>query len=86
MAGFDYSDGLKKLGGTWNEDELNAWLTNPRDVVSGTRMAFPGIKSEKERAAVVAYLRSISPEAPALPKAAPAAEKPAEKPAEPGKP
>ncbi len=82
MAGFDYSDGLKKLGGTWNDDELNAWLTNPREVVSGTRMAFPGIKSEKERAAVVAYLRSLSPDAPPLPKA-PAA---AEKPAEPGKP
>jgi cytochrome c len=67
MAGFNYSDGLKALGGTWNEDELNAWLTNPRAVVSGTRMAFPGIKSEKERAAVVAYLRSISPDAPAAP-------------------
>ncbi len=94
MAGFDYSDGLKKLGGTWNDDELNAWLTNPRNVVSATRMAFPGIKSEKERAAVVAYLRSLSPEAPALPKAAPAAAAPASaapapaagKPAEPAKP
>jgi cytochrome c len=82
MAGFDYSDGLKKLGGTWNDDELNAWLTNPRDVVSGTRMAFPGIKSEKERAEVVAYLRSISPEAPPLAKASAAAP---EKPAEPEK-
>ena len=81
MAGFDYSDGLKKLGGTWTDDELNAWLTNPRNVVSGTRMAFPGIKSEKQRAAVVAYLRSLSPDAPPLAKAAAG-----EKPAEPAKP
>jgi len=66
MAGFDYSDGLKKLGGTWTDDELNAWLTDPRKVVPNTRMAFAGVKSEKERADIVAYLRSISPEAPPL--------------------
>lgn len=82
MAGFDYSDGLKKLGGTWNYEELNHWLYDPREVVPGTRMAFAGIKSEKERAEVVAYLRSISPEAPPLAKAGAAAP---EKPAEPEK-
>jgi cytochrome c len=75
MEGFDYSDGLKKLGGTWTDDELNAWLTDPRKVVPNTRMAFAGVKSEKERADIVAYLRSISPEAPPL--AAPAAQAPA---------
>lgn len=66
MEGFEYSEGLKKLGGTWTDDELNAWLTDPRKVVPGTRMAFAGVKSEKERADIVAYLRSLSPDAPPL--------------------
>jgi cytochrome c len=73
MAGFDYTDGLKKLGGTWTYDELNQWLTNPMAVVPGTRMIFPGVKSEKERANIVAYLRTLSDHPEPLPQAAPAA-------------
>jgi len=67
-AGFDYSAGLKKLGGTWTYDELNQWLTDPRAVVPDTKMLVPGIASEKERAAVVAYLRTLADTPEPLPK------------------
>ncbi len=76
-AGFDYSTGLKKLGGTWTYDALNHWLTDPRGVVPDTRMMFPGFKSEKERAEVVAFLRTLSDHPAPLPKAGAAAAPPA---------
>jgi cytochrome c len=69
-AGFDYSAGLKKLGGRWTYDELDQWLSDPKAVVPDTRMIFPGIKSEKERADVVAYLRSLADQPEPLPKPA----------------
>lgn len=72
VAGFEYTEGLKKLGGTWTYDNLNQWLTNPMALVPGTHMIFPGIKSEKERAEVVAYLRTLSDHPEPLPTAAPA--------------
>lgn len=77
MAGFDYTEGLKKLGGTWTYDNLNQWLTNPMAVVPGTHMIFPGIKSEKERAAAVAYLRTLSDHPEPLPQGAAAGGAPA---------
>ena len=58
-AGFSYSDALKSVGGKWTEDKLNEWLTNPAKFAPGTKMGFPGLKSEEDRAAVVAYLESV---------------------------
>ena len=60
MEGFNYSNALKSKQGPWTYDELNAWLTKPAAYAPGTRMTFVGIKSEKERADVIAYLRSLS--------------------------
>ncbi len=57
--GFAYSDGLKALGGTWTEEHLDAWVTNPKDVVAKTKMAFAGIKDEQERLNLIAYLKTL---------------------------
>ncbi len=71
MAGFNYSDGMKAKAGPWTFDELNEWLTKPSAYVPGTRMAFAGISSDKDRANVIDYLHTLaaSPEPlPAPPK------------------
>jgi cytochrome c len=75
MAGFNYSDALKSKQGPWTYEELNDWLYKPSGYAPGTRMAFAGIPSDKQRADVIAYLRSLSPNPQPLPKAesAPAA-------------
>jgi cytochrome c len=60
MAGFNYSEALKAKSGPWTYDELFDWLTKPDAYAPGTRMAFPGIKNEKLRLDVIAYLRTLS--------------------------
>ena len=54
------SDALRAKQGPWTYDELFAWLTKPRCLCAGTRMAFPGIKNEKLRLDVIAYLARCS--------------------------
>jgi cytochrome c len=75
MEGFNYSAGLKGKQGPWNFEELNAWLHKPSSYVPGTRMAFAGINSAQDRADVIDYLRTLSPNPEPLPAAgaAPAA-------------
>jgi cytochrome c len=58
--GFNYSDALRAKQGPWTYDELFAWLTKPDAYTPGRRMAFPGIKNEKLRLDVIAYLRTSS--------------------------
>jgi cytochrome c len=59
QPGFNYSPAMKNSGITWNEKSLEEYLENPQKVVKGTRMAFPGIKNEKDRDDVIAYLESL---------------------------
>jgi cytochrome c len=90
MVGFEYSAALKKHTGPWTYEELDKWLTKPAAYAPGTKMTFAGIPNPKERADVIAYLRSLSatpepmPGAAAEPAAAPAASEPAA--SEPAKP
>jgi cytochrome c len=67
MPGFNYSDAMKAKQGPWTYDELFAWLTKPDAYAPGTRMAFPGIKNEKLRLDVIAYLRTLSHDPAPLP-------------------
>jgi cytochrome c len=78
--GFNYSPAMQKFKGQpWTYEALNHWLFKPSEYAPGTRMTFAGIPSVKDRANVIAYLRSLSakpiplPAADAAPAAAPAA-------------
>jgi len=59
VAGFSYSDGVKGLGKPWGNDLLDAFLTNPKAVAAGNKMAFAGIKDPGQRADLIAYLNSL---------------------------
>ena len=70
-AGFSYSDGLKEKGekiGTWVPNELDVFLTKPETAVPGTRMLFPGLPDQQERADVIIYLNTQSDNPLPLPK------------------
>lgn len=55
-GGYAFSDALKGVGGNWDFDKLNAWLTSPRKFASGTKMTFAGLGDAKDRANVILYL------------------------------
>ncbi len=59
VSNFSYSDAMKAFNHTWDEATLDAYLTNPRQVVPGTKMVFAGIKDQKEREDVIAYLMTL---------------------------
>lgn len=62
VAGFSYSEAMRAFGAagnSWDAATLDAYLTNPRTVVAGTRMAFPGLKAAAERENLIAYLTSL---------------------------
>lgn len=59
-AGFAYSEAMKAKGGNWSYSELNHFLWKPKAYVKGTAMNFIGVKKPEDRAALIAYLRSIS--------------------------
>ena len=60
-AGYSYSGALVAQGGdTWTYGELNKFLWKPKAYAPGTKMSFVGIKKPEDRAAVIAYLRSLS--------------------------
>lgn len=65
--GFTYSDAMSKHGGKWDYDGLNHFLYNPKGAVPGTKMAFAGVKKDNERAALIAYLRTLSDSPAPLP-------------------
>lgn len=65
--GFTYSDGLQGLGGEWTYDKLNAFLAKPKDLVPNTKMNFPGFKNVKDRANLIAFLRTQSDNPAPLP-------------------
>ncbi|MCL4715737.1 MAG: cytochrome c family protein [Hyphomonadaceae bacterium] len=66
-AGFAYSDAMAGHGGGWDYLALNDFLLSPARDVPGTKMAFAGLRNEQDRVALIAYLRSISPNNVALP-------------------
>ena len=59
VENFNYSEGMKKFDHTWDAETLDSYLADPRAIVPGTKMIFPGIKDEKERQDVIAYLETL---------------------------
>ena len=55
-----YSKAMKNSGIVWDDETLNGYLEKPKKYLKGTRMAFAGLKKEKDRANVIAYLKQYS--------------------------
>ena len=64
VDGFKYSAAMSEKGGAWTYESLNNYLENPKSYVPGTAMNYAGLRKEKDRMNVIAYLRSLS-DAPA---------------------
>ena len=58
--GYAYSKALKAHGKDWSFEELNGYLLKPQSYIKGTKMAFAGLRKDKDRASVILYLNSQS--------------------------
>ncbi len=62
VEGFRYSKAMEEFAAdhVWDEETLSAYLEKPKDLVSGTKMAFVGLKKAEDRDDVIAYLKQFS--------------------------
>ncbi len=61
VEGYKYSKAMKakaEEGLMWDEANLDAYLKKPKDFIPKTKMAFPGLKKDDQRADIIAYLKS----------------------------
>ena len=59
---FNYSKAMQAKadeGLVWTVEELDAFLTKPKSYLKGTKMTFPGLKKEQQRADVIEYLSTF---------------------------
>ena len=57
---YKYSKALSNYGKEWTFEELNGYLLKPAKWIKGTKMAFAGLRKEKDRASVILYLNNNS--------------------------
>tara|TARA_Y100001970_G_scaffold126355_1_gene156253 strand:- start:3509 stop:4039 length:531 start_codon:yes stop_codon:yes gene_type:complete len=60
ISDYKYSKALVAHGKVWSYGEMNGYLIKPQAHIKGTKMAFAGLKSEKDRASVILYMNSMS--------------------------
>jgi cytochrome c len=76
VDGFSYSKAMARAGAdglTWNLETLDAYIENPKSLVTGTRMRFPGVADPAGRGHLVAYIRTFSDNPSDIPEAVPTA-------------
>jgi cytochrome c2 len=55
-----YSKAMKNSGITWDEETIGAYLKDPKGYIPKNKMAFPGLKKDKDVANVIAYLKEVT--------------------------
>ena len=59
--GYNFSPAMEEMNGkTWSFERLDKFLENPEAVIPGSKMPFAGIRNERERANIIAWLRTLS--------------------------
>ena len=60
VSDYKYSKAMVAYGKEWTFEEMNSYLIKPQAYVKGTKMAFAGLKKEKDRASVILFMNSKS--------------------------
>ena len=64
---YKYSKAMIAYGKEWTFEEMNSYLIKPQAYIKGTKMAFAGLRKEKDRASVILYMNSKSSSPKPLP-------------------
>ena len=67
ISDYKYSKALSEYDKEWSFEELNGYLIKPAKWIKGTKMAFAGLRKEKDRASVIMYLNQNSDNPKPLP-------------------
>ena len=67
VSDYKYSKALSNYKKEWTLEELNGYLIKPAKWIKGTKMAFAGLRKEKDRASVIKYLNQNSDNPLSLP-------------------
>ena len=57
---YKYSKALIDYGKNWSFEELNGFLLKPKSWIKGTKMAYAGLRKEKDRASIILYLNKYA--------------------------
>ncbi len=60
VSDYKYSKAMTAYAKQWSFEEMNSYLIKPQAYIKGTKMAFAGLRKEKDRASVILYLNSKS--------------------------
>jgi len=60
LDNYKYSKALMAYGKTWTFEEMNGFLKKPQAYIKGTKMAFAGLKKEKDRASILLFMNQNS--------------------------
>ena len=60
VSDYKYSKAMVAYAKQWNFEEMNSYLIKPQAYVKGTKMAFAGLRKEKDRASVILFMNSKS--------------------------
>jgi cytochrome c len=60
LGDYKYSKALTEYGKSWTFQEMNGFLTKPQAHIKGTKMAFAGLKKEKDRASIILFMNENS--------------------------
>ncbi len=64
---YNYSKAMVAFAKEWTYEEMNLYLIKPQAYIKGTKMAFAGLRKEKDRASVILFLNSKSSSPKPLP-------------------
>jgi cytochrome c len=67
VSDYKYSKAMVAYGKKWTFEEMNSYLIKPQAYVKGTKMAFAGLRKEKDRASVILFMNSKSSSPKPLP-------------------
>ena len=59
IEGYQYSAAMKNSGLTWTDKNLVGFLANPEQFIKGTKARFPGLRSAKQKADILAYMKTL---------------------------
>ena len=56
IADYEYDGALSAVNDVWTPEQINAFITNPKEYAPGTKMGYPGMRDAQDRANLIAFL------------------------------